>query len=308
MLLYIREESSSNGSKPCDCQHCVEELHRLEQRVADLGAKQEQTTGQSSGDILKQNADLQAQVRALQDKLENGVLQAGSVQKELEAKVLSLEPQVDFWRAQARRDSEALEVNEKGHQQFKAKAVEVERQLQETQAREKELLETRDGEGNTALHLACGNNRLDIVKWLVAAGADLDAQNKDALTPLHHGSMGGHLAVVQHLVGKGANKDAQGKVSGRLMTKKGTTGNTALHLAARKGHTEIVKHLIASGANKEIQNQDAYTPLHEACVGGHLAVVQHLVENSANKDAKDKNGKTAVDLAQGKAREFLTKK
>ena len=89
-------------------------------------------------------------------------------------------------------------------------------------------------DGDTPLHRA-GN--LEVVKLLVAQGADVNAKNKDERTPLHEmlwrerGNASNTLEIVKFLVSNGADVNAQERY-----------GYTPLHLAK---DIEVVKYVMA---------------------------------------------------------------
>eukprot|EP00899_Mesostigma_viride_P001574 jgi/Mesvir1/11417/Mv25117-RA.2 len=141
-------------------------------------------------------------------------------------------------------------------------------------------------DGRTLLHVAAQAGRLNIVRRMVAGGANKEAKDKDGQTPLYIASKEGHLDIVMHLVARGANKEAKDKY-----------GWTSLHIASVNGRLDIVKHLVASGANKEAQDENGGTPLHIASGSGHLDIVMHLVTSSVNKEAKDKDERTPLHIA-----------
>jgi len=65
---------------------------------------------------------------------------------------------------------------------------------------------------STPLHFSAHRGYLDIVKLLLDAGADVNAEegNYSASTPLHWAASGGHLEVVKFLVENGAKLDVKG--------------------------------------------------------------------------------------------------
>ena len=65
--------------------------------------------------------------------------------------------------------------------------------------------------GDTALHIACENNHLQIVQYLIEKGANIEIQDCGGKTSLHFASLYGNTEVVKYLVSKGANKNAKTK-------------------------------------------------------------------------------------------------
>ena len=63
--------------------------------------------------------------------------------------------------------------------------------------------------GLMALHRAASGGRLDVVEFLVGAGASVDAVNSGGGTALHGAARWGELDVVKFLVGSGADVDAR---------------------------------------------------------------------------------------------------
>ena len=90
--------------------------------------------------------------------------------------------------------------------------------------------------GYTALIKACAEGYLEIVKCLLAAGADKEKAGSDGVTALIYAARGGHVEVVQLLLSAGAVTD-----------KADYNGRTALSLATSNGHQEIVQLLQAAG-------------------------------------------------------------
>ncbi|RLN82851.1 hypothetical protein BBJ28_00019344 [Nothophytophthora sp. Chile5] len=138
-------------------------------------------------------------------------------------------------------------------------------------------------EGETALMQAAGKGHLDVVQYLVDAGADKEAKSTNGWTALIWSARRGHLDVVKYLVDSGADKGA-----------KSTYGSTALMLTAGDGHLDVVRYLIDAGADKEAKNNDGETALLWATCYGELDVVQYLVDAGADKEAKNTQGNTAL--------------
>ena len=58
-------------------------------------------------------------------------------------------------------------------------------------------------DGATPLCIASQNGHLEIVKVLIAAGADVNQATKNGCTPLYVASLYGHLEVIKVLIASG---------------------------------------------------------------------------------------------------------
>jgi hypothetical protein len=85
---------------------------------------------------------------------------------------------------------------------------------------------------------AAGEGRLDELKELLAAGADVNARGSNDVTPLHAAALLGHKDVVEALLAAGASTNVRDWENA-----------TPLQMAAATGHLDIVKVLVASGAS-----------------------------------------------------------
>lgn len=57
--------------------------------------------------------------------------------------------------------------------------------------------------------VACQCGHIDVVKELINAGANVNAEMKDKATPLFIAAQNGHLNIVLFLLAKGAKVDAK---------------------------------------------------------------------------------------------------
>ncbi len=102
----------------------------------------------------------------------------------------------------------------------------------------------------TALHLAIKAEKLESVKFLVDAGANLEliGDTFRGKTPLMMAAKTGNLELVKYLLGKGANINSRGK-----------DGNNVLYVSYE--NIEIFDYLLSHGADIENINSEGMTLL-----------------------------------------------
>lgn len=63
--------------------------------------------------------------------------------------------------------------------------------------------------GRRALNYAALNNHADVIEVLLAAGANIESQNRTRFTPLHHAAEAGSIDAIKALLKHGADKRAK---------------------------------------------------------------------------------------------------
>ena len=81
--------------------------------------------------------------------------------------------------------------------------------------------------------------------------------------------------------------------------------DNALLDATIDGDIEAVKECFEKGANINAKNKDGRCPLHLAALMGYDVIAEFLIAKGSDVNSWDKNGKTALDLAQGETADFL---
>jgi hypothetical protein len=114
--------------------------------------------------------------------------------------------------------------------------------------------------GDTALHIAAAGYRTDMVRRLLAAGADPRARNRRGAEPLHAAANGGpgaqswnpeaQVATIAALIAAGADPNAPDK-----------SGTAPLHKAVRGPCAAAVEALIRAGADARLKTKSGTTPL-----------------------------------------------
>ncbi|XP_078658638.1 ankyrin repeat domain-containing protein 17-like isoform X5 [Branchiostoma floridae x Branchiostoma belcheri] len=139
----------------------------------------------------------------------------------------------------------------------------------------------------SALTLACYKGHLDMVRFLLEAGADQEHKTDEMHTALMEASMDGHVEVARLLLDHGAQVNMPTD-----------SFESPLTLAACGGHVELANLLIERGANLEEVNDEGYTPLMEAAREGHEEMVALLLSQGANINAQtEETQETALTLA-----------
>jgi hypothetical protein len=174
--------------------------------------------------------------------------------------------------------------------------------------------------GDTALHLAAAGYRVEIVRLLLAAGADPNAAgNHRQSGPLHYAADGyvigaawnpkRQVQTIRCLLDAGAQVNAQDK-----------NGAAPLHRAVRTRCAAVVQCLLKAGADPTIQNKPGSTPFHLAVQntgrGGsgsdpakvaQREIIEIFLSWGLSPRLKDAKGKSVLDWARSDwIREMLT--
>src|SRR5580700_6971898 len=165
--------------------------------------------------------------------------------------------------------------------------------------------------GDTALHLAAAGYRVELVRLLLAAGADPNSRtNHRESGPLHYAADGyitgpvwnakRQVQTIQCLLDAGADINAQDK-----------NGATPLHRAVRTRCAAAVKCLLERGSDATLKNKPGSTPFHlavqntgrggsgaEAARAAQRDIIQEFLSFGLNPALKDGKGKSVLDWAR----------
>jgi ankyrin repeat protein len=170
-----------------------------------------------------------------------------------------------------------------------------------------------DALGMTALHHAVETGKRELLKALVARGANLNARLAQQGLPFRRGdyvsragfgsatpfwlaAMYGDVETMRLLVAAGADW--------RMPSRNGTTplmvaaglGQTDSRILSESRLLEAVKYLVSLGGDVNETNNGGQTAVHGAAgISGH-AIIGYLASQGANLEAKDKGGRTPIDV------------
>ncbi len=137
-----------------------------------------------------------------------------------------------------------------------------------------------DGIGRTPLHLAVN---AEVAQALIDGGAKVMAENPKGLTPLH---LADNAGVAEVLIRKGA------KVNYKKAHEK-----APLYWAILDNKPDVVEVLLAKGAKTRGQLSDDRTMLHHAAYYGRAEVISVLLRHRSRIDPRDKYGATPLHHA-----------
>lgn len=172
---------------------------------------------------------------------------------------------------------------------------------------------------STELTEAIWDGDCDVVRRLLADGADPNLIDDDGVAPLVDAASGGvacfdellaagagfdagilahclnfachrsEMAMVERLIGLGADVNAE------------ACGETALHAAVDGRYVATVERILAAGARVDVRDRHGRTPLHVAAMIRDVPLLRRLVEAGADLHAVDLDGATALDLVVRRA-------
>jgi ankyrin repeat protein len=160
-----------------------------------------------------------------------------------------------------------------------------------------------DADGSTALHSAVNHGHLDVVRALIAGGADVNRPDPlaDAMTPL--------MRAIRPLEGKEHAAEMVRTLvqAGAKLNTRDARGEMPLLMAISNGNLEVVSLLLALGADVHRSDSDGDSPLAYAvqAAGPHrfppermAPILQALRAAGADPSVRNKKGKSAHDLAR----------
>ena len=196
-----------------------------------------------------------------------------------------------------------------------------------------ELVHKADARGNQPIHWAVMTRQIELIDYLLARGADINARRPGGIRPVHltngdyhyrgwrdlpSTALQRHEALIGYLLARGADYDMT------IATKLGDLDRVRelleqdpslihqapkysyyhglpLRSAAGAGHVEVVKFLLERGADPN-QPEPGIAPqggaLHAAISGKHYEVVKLLLKHGANPSAAVESSGNCLSMAK----------
>ena len=147
-----------------------------------------------------------------------------------------------------------------------------------------------------ALLAATQRNQVEVARFLIREGADVNAKDFVQDTPYLYAGAEGRTEILKMTLAAGADLKDTNRYRG-----------TGLIPAAHHGHVEAVKLLLATAIDKDHVNNLGWTALLEAVILGdggptHTEIVRLLVEAGANVNIADRDGVTPLAHAAPRLR------
>jgi ankyrin repeat protein/L-ascorbate metabolism protein UlaG (beta-lactamase superfamily) len=148
--------------------------------------------------------------------------------------------------------------------------------------------EDQNGTRDLPLHSAATTGQLEVLRFLVESGAEVDAGDSDRSTALHVAAVRGHPACVEYLIGQGADLAFQD-----------SNGAWSMSFAVSGGNVEVIGMLIEAGAPLDLTPANDMTLLHYAALRGLPDVFDQLVAAGADVNRVDSWERSALWFAAG---------
>jgi ankyrin repeat protein len=149
------------------------------------------------------------------------------------------------------------------------------------------LLRYQDDRGLTLLHGAAAAGRLEMARWLIEQGAEVDSRTAQMSTPLMHAALSGKTEMVRLLIAKGADLGARDGYQ-----------RTAFILVGREtGDADMAAILLGAGADINAVDRFNDTALSLAAWRGFAPLVDLLLERGARLPADPEQKQQLFTLA-----------
>ena len=149
---------------------------------------------------------------------------------------------------------------------------------------------SRDNERNTPLMHAARLGNTEVLKYLLAQGADPLLQNKFGQGLLHFAALSNNAVTIEAVLSQ--NFDINARCT--------DLGLTPLLFCLINGKLEAANYLLAMGADENLKSKEGLPVLSAAAISGDVAVIEMLLERGHNPNSRDGCDKTPLMWAAEK--------
>ena len=172
-------------------------------------------------------------------------------------------------------------------------------------------VDSKNADGQTPLCRAVQYGQKEMIKFLIAEGANVNLRMNFGDTALDYANASGGLGMsieeqkeVVNLLRKHGGKTREELKAAEPVVEAAKpepptakSPDTSIHYAVKAGNIEAVKQHLAAGTDVDAKYDNGPTPLHFAATNGHKEIVELLIAKGADVNAWDGNGKTSLHLA-----------
>ncbi|XP_055001450.1 protein phosphatase 1 regulatory subunit 12C isoform X5 [Sorex araneus] len=175
------------------------------------------------------------------------------------------------------------------------------------------VLDATNADGISALHQACIDENLEVVRFLVEQGATVNQADNEGWTPLHVAASCGHLDIARYLLSHGANiaaVNSDGDLALDLAEADAMEGLLRAEITRRGVDVEAAKRAeeelllrdtqcwLNGGAMPEARHpRTGASALHVAAAKGYIEVMRLLLQAGYDPELRDWDGWTPLHAA-----------
>ncbi|KAE8593469.1 hypothetical protein XENTR_v10019150 [Xenopus tropicalis] len=177
----------------------------------------------------------------------------------------------------------------------------------------KEVIDSTNTDGISALHQACIDENLEVVEFLVNHGANVNQADNEGWTPLHVAASCGYMEIAEYLLKHSANiaavnsdgdvplDIAEDDCMENLLRAEIAKGGVDIEAAKREEEEVMLRdsrQWLNAGKIEDIRHsKTGASALHVAAAKGYIEVMRLLLQANFDPNARDKDGWTPLHAA-----------